>query len=54
MCKIPMPEKDFDYKLKEPIEIGSRVLVPFGNRYIEVRSTDATELLTDYYREIEG
>ena len=26
----------------------------FGNRYTEVRSTDATELLTDYYREIEG
>ena len=26
----------------------------FGNRYIEVKSTDATELLTDYYREIEG
>ena len=26
----------------------------FGNRYIEVRLTNATELLTDYYREIEG
>ena len=28
-------DKIFDYKLKEPIEVGSRVLVPFGNRYIE-------------------
>lgn len=26
----------------------------FGNRYIEVRPIDATELLSDYYREIEG
>ena len=26
----------------------------FGNRYIEVRSINTTELLTDYYREIEG
>lgn len=26
----------------------------FGNRYIEVSPKDATELLSDYYREIEG
>ncbi|MGN1259470.1 MAG: DEAD/DEAH box helicase, partial [Christensenellales bacterium] len=28
-------DKIFDYKLNEPISVGSRVLVPFGNRKIE-------------------
>lgn len=39
-------DKIFDYKLNEPISVGSRVLVPFGNRKIEGYIISTSETTT--------